>query len=665
MEVHAYRLPVKGKEDVFYLVEGKEVPLSLLVYGLGRGNYPIFEKILGSYYKYYEGEVGKDEGTTLILLGKKGKSLHLESIKGAISDTIYQTKMIETDVLDALSSFAFAINVGHWWIKYGLSGFILLFTTMAGYTSGTWVDLLLATWLLKGREIAIQKSMEKWTKDYLDKVKIGVRKAFKNISKIEEVEYQALKKLKEIIEKEHDKTEAYIKALHKVGNLGLPELRGFYSFNAPINEWKIEEVGKTFDVFEKAPVEPRFEFKKRIYQSSYERLKDAELELFDYNLKPKFLSKNKTFDDWHKHIKDVAKKIGAEEITVYVTRRGKPVNFYAVGDSKAPFKFLIKGGHEDEFRYLPAIYQMMASFLKEGKLTNRVLSKVRIYFLECDDPDGFDMRAWTAVDMRGREVHWPPEYFSLFTGNTYKPIFNPLFVISSEERKEEIESFAKGLIAKDITKNIFDKGGVIYRDENGVYCDEIRSERILAIQKFIHEKVRPHVAVDLHETVRGTSAHLVYNGAGILEIGHYPIQEKILEKIYELAKQKKPHIGIISYTSIVPKIRKLLKNNLGFNLGKAMMENVKRRGLKTYNGEFQALLEAPSLLPQLIAVDIGRSISGWVYKDAEMGVCQDWLMKNYGTLAYTTETFPNSLWEVVMEDMAYIEGGLKYIIERW
>jgi hypothetical protein len=384
------------------------------------------------------------------------------------------------------------------------------------------------------------------------------------------------------------------------------------------------------------------------------------MELFDYNLKPKFLSQNKTFDDWHKVVKEVAKNLGAEEITVYTTRRGKPVNFYVMGDRRAPFKFLIKGGHEDEFRYLPAIYQMMASFLKEGKLTNDMLRKVRIYFLLCDDPDGFDMRAWTAVDMRGKEVHWPPEYFSMFIGSGYKPIFIP----PSSKKKEDLIDFAKGLIAKDVTKNICINTGTIYRDENGVYGDEIRSERILSIQQFIHEEVRPHVAVDLHETVRGSSSYLIYENAGILEIGHYPIKEEILEKIYNETKKKKPYTAM-GYLSIVPKIKRLLKNNSGFELGAAMMENVRKKGFKTYGGEFQALLEAPSILPQIIPVDTGRSIWGWGGKDAEISVCPDWLMKNYGTLAYTTETFPNHLWEVVMEDMAYIEGGLKYIVKKW
>lgn len=391
-----------------------------------------------------------------------------------------------------------------------------------------------------------------------------------------------------------------------------------------------------------------------------DELKNVEMELFDYNIKPKLLSKLETFDDWHNGIeeggkivvpgiKHIARELGAEEITVYVTPRGKPVNFYAVGDPDAPYKVLIKGGHEDEFTYLLSIYHMMASFLKNGKLTEKALKKIRIYFLECDDPDGFDMRAWTAVDMRGREKHWPPEYFSMFNGHTFEPISkNPT-----------------NLIVKDISKNIYVAGGTIYRDENGVYGDEIKSERILSILKFIDEEINPlHVAIDLHATYRGAGSAEVYNGAGILEIGHYPVEEETLEKIYSLSQKKKPYT-LMGYFSIVPKIKKFLKNNTGFELGKAMMENVRKKGFKAYGGKFQDLLESPGLLPQLIPVDEGRTIMGWAMRDMGVAVCPEHLKNKYGTLGYTTETFPNSTAEAVLENMAYVEGCLKHIVNKW
>ena len=77
------------------------------------------------------------------------------------------------------------------------------------------------------------------------------------------------------------------------------------------------------------------------------------------------------------------------------------------------------------------------------------------------------------------------------------------------------------------------------------------------------------------------------------------------------------------------------------------------------------MLEAPSLLPQLIAADKGRTIMGWLMKDAEIAVCPEYLKNKYGTLGYTTETFPSSIPETVMQNMAYVEGGLKYITKKW
>lgn len=392
------------------------------------------------------------------------------------------------------------------------------------------------------------------------------------------------------------------------------------------------------------------------------KIKNSDSQLFDYNIRPKLLSRLKTFDDWHNGIKGssqrdipgikhIARELGADEITVFTTKREKPVNFYAIGNPKASFNILVKGGHEDEFTYVPAIYLMMASFLKDRELTESVLKKTRIYFIECDDPDGFDKRAWTAVDMRGREKHWPPSYFSQFNGKMFEPHDNhPL-----------------NLITKDITKNVIldAAGGVKYRDENGVYGDHIKSERIMSILEFIDQEINPpHVVIDLHATYRSENSARYYKGAGILEIGHYPIKEDILKRIYQTSKRKKPYT-LMSYISLMPRIRKQLKNNIGFELGEAMMENVRHQGLKTYGGKFQAMLEAPSLLPQLIAVDKGRTIMGWPLKDAEIEVCPEYLKNKYGTLGYTTETFPSSMPETVMQNMAYVEGGLKYIAEKW
>jgi len=141
--------------------------------------------------------------------------------------------------------------------------------------------------------------------------------------------------------------------------------------------------------------------------------------MFNLNIRPKKLARMKTFNNWHNGLGDVpgfyhlARELGAERIIAYTTGC-KHIDFYRIGNPKAKTKFLVKGGHEDEFTYLPAIYLLLANFLKDTDTLNKVLSKIDIWVIECDDPDGFDKRAWTAVNMDGKERHWPPEYFSHF-----------------------------------------------------------------------------------------------------------------------------------------------------------------------------------------------------------------------------------------------------------
>jgi len=210
----------------------------------------------------------KNESPVIDLFVPNIKPIDEISLKGGISDTIYQNKMVETDVLEAVTSLNFTINAGHWWLKYGLSLMILIFTSLAGYAFGTWTDILLALYLFKGREIFVVKSLEKQYQDYSEKVKAGIRKSYKNIETIRQIEHPGLKQLKEGIENASTKTEGYIWALHAAQKLGFPELRAFYSWNSAIDEWEHEEVGRTFDVFEKPPVEYHREFKRTTYQST-------------------------------------------------------------------------------------------------------------------------------------------------------------------------------------------------------------------------------------------------------------------------------------------------------------------------------------------------------------------------------------------------------------
>ncbi len=265
MKVYTFEAPLEGRREGDFRLIDSPVPLAFLPFILGRGNYSLLEHMAGKYFKYYQSTL-KDERPVIDLFVPNIKSIDEKSLKGAISDTIYQTKMTETDVLDAVSSLNFTINAGHWWLKYGLPLMILTFTLLAGYAFGTWVDILLALYLFKGREIFVVKSLEKQYQDYDKKVKAGIRKTFKNIENIRQIEHPGLRKLKEGIETAANKTEGYIWALHTAGKLGFPELRTFYSWNSAIDEWEYEEIGRTFDVFEKPPVECKREFRKTTYQ---------------------------------------------------------------------------------------------------------------------------------------------------------------------------------------------------------------------------------------------------------------------------------------------------------------------------------------------------------------------------------------------------------------
>lgn len=436
------------------------------------------------------------------------------------------------------------------------------------------------------------------------------------------MEHRGLKKLKEIIESTEDKTEAYTKALHACEELGLPELKEFYAESAPIEEQTIQEPHLGFALHNKPENPANREF-VRIPQPRGESTKDLEVDLFNYDVDAKYLFKIKTFPDLDAEIKKIAKTIGAEQVTVFTTPKGYDINAYELGNPHAYEKVLIKAGmHGGEHASPTAILQMMKSFEKEGKYTEKVLDNSQVVFIPSDDPEGFSMRAWMAVDMEGHEEHWPPQ--------------------------QRI---------------------VRYRDTNGVWGDSAKSPRILAIQDYIRKEIKkPTLGYDLHETI-GTFADLVYKGAGILSIEDFHIPEKTRAKLENMYVKPSNRItralsGIPAIRNCVPFVGKeyayeVLKQIPAFEVGEAMMQHVKEKGLKTYRGEYQKLLEEPSpdYPPQLLAFDEGRTIDGPLLFDLDIKVCTSWLHHEFGTFAYTSETFQNPLDERVLEDLAYVEGG--------
>jgi len=235
------------------------------------------------------------------------------------------------------------------------------------------------------------------------------------------------------------------------------------------------------------------------------------------------------------------------------------------------------------------------------------------------------MRAWMAVDMEGHEEHWPPQ--------------------------ERI---------------------VRYRDTNGVWGDRAQSPRIIAIQEYIRKEIeKPTLGYDLHETI-GKFADLVYKGAGILSIEDFHIPEKTRQRLESM--HRRPEGRIARALSKIPfEIRRYLpfidkeyayhamKKIPAFELGEAMMQHVRDRGLKTYRGEYQKLLDQPTpgQAPQLLTFDEGRAVDGPLLYNLEIRVCTTWLHDEFETLAYTTETFQNALDERVLEQVAFVEGGIE------
>ncbi|MCD6480627.1 hypothetical protein J7L65_07610, partial [Candidatus Bathyarchaeota archaeon] len=190
-----------------------------------------------------------------------------------------------------------------------------------------------------------------------------------------------------------------------------------------------------------------------------------------------------------------------------------------------------------------------------------------------------------------------------------------------------------------------------------------------ALQEYL-EEFRPTFAVDLHETL-GKMADLVYKGAGILSIENFYIPSEIRDRLENM--MKRPENRVARYLSR----RRMLRRLLGleyvrtlmaeipeFEIGEAMMRHVAEKGFKVYRGEYQKLLDKPSpdWPPQLISIDVGRTIDGPLLFKLDIRVCPAWLHHRFGTLSYTTETFQNPIDERVGEDLAFVEGGILKIL---
>jgi len=604
----AYRVPRKNKADIFYI---PYEPFTFLE-AAGRS---------------YIHETRKEDRFEVQLLAPKIEDVDAEflqnQVKGGILDTIYRDEKFVNDMLMRLITRYIGM-LEYFWVKYVIPTASLTWGIYYGFTAGTSFDVLFGAYLFKGREFFVNK-IRKEVKEYHERVKRGIEWSFKDLADVKQVEHKGLKRLKEIIENTEDKTEAYIKAMHACEELGLPELKEFYAMSAPIEEQTIQEPHLGFALQNKPKENLKREFTRKSYPKG-ELTKDPGMDLFDYKVSAKCLYKIKTFHDLDLEVKRAAKGIGAEEITLSTTPKGYDINAYEIGNSRAYEKILIKAGmHGREPAGPLAVLQMMKSFENEGRYTDDVLRNSQIIFMPCDDPEGFTMGAWMAVDMEGHEEHWPPQ--------------------------ERI---------------------VRYRDTNGVWGDRARSPRIIAIQDYIRKEIeRPTLGYDLHETI-GKFADLVYKGAGILSIEDFHIPEETRQRLESM--YRRPEGKIARALSKIPfAIRRhlpfigkeyayhTLKKIPAFEVGEVMMRHVRERGLKTYRGEYQKLLEQPTpgQAPQLLTFDEGRAVDGPLLFDLEIRVCTAWLHDEFETLAYTTETFQNPLDERVLEHVAFVEAGIE------
>lgn len=624
-----YRIPRKDEPDLFYI-----------------DLHPFwFLEAEGMYMELEE----RKERLTIQLLTADGKAENIgKQVKEGLLDTFYRDKKLISEVLKRLLSYYLSL-LDPLWLRFFLGPTFLASGLIRGYLSGGAADFLIGLYLLMGNNLLV-KRIVKEIRDYYEEVERGIERALKELERVECIEHPGLRKLKEIMERGRDKTEAYIEALHTCDKMGLPELKEFYCYSAPITEWRYREPHLGFPLYDEGRSIKSFKRRRRAAAQPL-RMREGEMELFDFNIGAKYLYRLSTYRELHRELELTAERIGAEKITVYETERGYEINAYEIGEGDRA-RILIKAGcHGREPAGPLAILQMMRSFEKEGRYTDEVLSSSRISFMPVDDPEGYSMRAWMGVDMAGREEHWPPQ------GGPYS-------------LQGEAELLALRLLNRgNLHPAQLLEYAVRFRDPNVVWGDNVKSPRIAALQEYL-EEFRPTFAVDLHETI-GKMADLVYKGAGILSIENFYIPPEIRDRLENM--MKRPENRLARYLSK----RRILRRLLGleyvrtlmaeipeFEIGEAMMRHVAEKGFKVYRGEYQKILDKPSpdWPPQLISIDVGRTIDGPLLFKLDIRVCPAWLHHRFGTLSYTTETFQNPIDERVGEDLAFVEGGILKIL---
>lgn len=609
MKIKVYEAPIKGG-SILYV---PEEPLAFTK-GLGMVYAPEdpFAVTKAMARAYIQGARGGEGLTIEVLTAEKREEGGLqEKIKGGLLDTAYRDEKLFKEILNRLNQWYSSLHLTHWFFRFFLGPILVL------GSFGRIAEIAAGLQLIFGRPWFAGKLTEA-SKGFFGEVSKGVEASYKEAGEIIQREDRRLKALKAIIDSCEDKFEAYKRAFHACDELGLPQLKNFYLNLMPMGEWKLQEPHMLFPLShpEGGPGGREKLLKLRRARGAKPR---ADLDLFDYEVSAKELQAIKRFSELEGKLKEAAERAGFNEVAIYETETNKTVWAFEIGNEGADEVILIKAGtHGNEDASPRAALLMMRSLEKDGKLTKEVLDKAFISIIPCDDPEGFDIRNKMFVDMRGHEEHSPVQ-----------------------------------------------RGMVRYRDVNGVWGDHARSPRILAIQKYISE-IKPTFAFDLHETVFG-EAELWAKGAGILSIEDFYVPTELRDKFERMrvapgnkASKLLSKLPFRREVLNMEYVRDVMKRHPAFEYGEAMMRHVKEKGLRTFSMEYQRLTmrPPPPIPPQLIFFDEGRCIDGPLLYDSEIRVCTSWLHDEFGTIAFTSETFPNPMDERVLEDLAYVEGGL-------
>jgi hypothetical protein len=539
-----------------------------------------------------------------------------EKIQGGLLETRFQDEKLLVSSLNKVSQLTLEVDLHSYGFFRWFLGILILALSM-----GNPVRLALGLYLVFGRPFLASKVKEVHEKQLYAKVLTGIDSSFQLIDKVTQREDVRLKQLEDIIHSCPDRKEAYIKAFHACDRLGLPQIKEFYAKRVPLDENKIEEPVTYFllESGDKPQINAQFHRVKK--SSAIKRKVAPQWDLFDYSISAKELMEIKRYADLEERIKRAAELGGFEEVEVFRTPSGKSLWAYEIGNPQAEERILVKACcHGEEDASPRAILQMMRSFEKEAKYTSEVLNRARLVFIPADDPDGFDMRGRAAVDMRGREEH------------------NPV------------------------------QRGRRFRDINATWGERTKSPRILALQEYI-KGIRPTFAVDLHESI-AFEHQLGETGAGLLSIEHLYIPPQLRKEIeaiktrFELLTDFLTEgVWKIKNPFKQRRVKKLMKQHPHFEVGEAMMTHIRSKGLRAYGGDYQRAFDRPiPAPPQLIFFDEGRCIEGPLLCEPGVRVCSAWLADEFGTLAFTSETFPNPLDERVLQDLAYVEGGILKIL---